>query len=75
VVSRIEIDYMVPLHADETMVSKLWIERRGPRFVFHQDIFHQDGSPVVKAIVTAVAIENGRPSRGDALAQLFAKFL
>lgn len=75
VVSRIEIDYMVPLHADETMVSKLWLERRGPRFVFHQDIFHQDGSPVVKAIVTAVAIENGRPSRGDALAQLFAKFL
>lgn len=68
VVNRIEIDYHTPLRLGETMTSKLWIERRGARFIFHQDIFAPSGSVAVKAEVSVVALENGRPTRGDLLA-------
>lgn len=76
VLSRVEIDYLTPLRSGDTMVSRLKLHRRGPRFVFHQDIFRQsDNASVVKAIVTVVCLENGRLSRGEALAEQFARYL
>ena len=57
------------------MISKLNISRQGARFIFHQDIFKPDGTPVVKAIVTVACIEKGRLSRGDVLAQKFEEYL
>ncbi len=71
VVSRIEIDYHTPLRLGETMLSKLWIERRGARFIFHQDIFTQSGATAVSALVTIVSIEHGRLSRGETIAKAF----
>lgn len=68
VVRRIEVDYMNPLHLGETMTSALSIERRGARFLFHQDIFTPDGRYAARAVVTIVALQNGAVSRGDALA-------
>ena len=53
------------------MESKLWMERRGARFIFHQDIFNAKGKEVVRALVHIVCIENGRISRGDTLAEAF----
>lgn len=70
VVSKIEIEYHTPLRLGETMTSSLWIERRGPRFIFHQDIFAPSGALAVSALVTIVALENGRISRGDSIAPL-----
>ena len=75
VVSRIEVKYLTPLGLGESMVSKLWLSRRGPVFVFHQDIFKPDGTPVVRAVVEIASFENGRLSRGEMLAQAFAKYL
>ena len=75
VVSRIEIDYMTPLRGSERFVSKLWLERKGPRFLFHQAIFTLDGKPVVKADTTVVALENGRLGRGEVLAELFKDYI
>lgn len=69
VVTKIEIEYRTPLHLGESMTSKLWIERKGVRFIFHQDIFAPDGSVAVSAKVSVVALHNGRPTRGDILAQ------
>lgn len=71
VVSRIEIDYHTPLRLAETMTSKLALERRGPRFLFYQDIFTPEGQLAVSAVVTVVSIENGKLSRGDAIAKAF----
>lgn len=71
VVSRIEIEYHTPLHLGQTMISKLYLERRGARFLFHQDIFTTDGRLAVSALVTVVSIEHGRLSRGDAIAKAF----
>jgi len=71
VVRKIEISYLTPLRLAEEMESKLWLERRGARFIFHQDIFNAKGKEVVRALVHIVCIENGRISRGDTLAEAF----
>ena len=76
VVRRMEIDYHTPLHTGDVMLSRLWIERKGPRFIFHQDVFKKDdGALVVSAVVTIVCMEDGRINRGDDLAARIAKYL
>lgn len=76
VLSRVEIDYKTPLRSGDTMVSKLWLERKGPRFLFHQDIFNKaTGTAAVSALVTCVCLENGRLSRGDRLAEAFKEYI
>lgn len=71
VVARIEIEYHTPLRLGETMMSKLWIERRGPRYVFHQDIYAPTGAVAVKALVTIVSTRDGHITRGDELTVVF----
>lgn len=75
VVSRVEIRYIHSLGLGDSMVSKLALSRRGPVFVFRQDIFTPEGTPVVRATVDIACYENGRLSRGHALAEAFAKYL
>ena len=75
VVSRIEVKYIRPLGLGDSMVSRLNLRRRGPVFIFNQDIFTPDGQPVVRAVVEIVSFENGRISRGERLAQVFADYL
>lgn len=76
VVKRLEIEYSTPLTSGDVMLSRLWIERQGARFIFHQDIFKKETSePVVAAVVTIVCMENGRINRGDELAERIAKYL
>lgn len=75
VVSHIDIRYIRPLGLGDTMTSCLALSRRGPVFVFRQDIFNAAGEPVVKAIVDIVSFENGRISRGERLAKAFEKYL
>ncbi len=77
VVRRMEIDYRAPLRSGDVMLSRLWIERKGARFIFYQDIFKKDDMAlVVSAVVTIVCMEkNGRINRGDDLANHIAKYL
>ena len=77
VVRRMEIDYHTPLRTGDVMLSRLWIERKGPRFIFYQDVFkNEGGAPVVNAVVTIVCMEkDGRINRGDDLAARIAKYL
>lgn len=75
VVTRIEVKYIRPLGLGDSMVSRLNLRRRGPVFIFNQDIFTPDGQPVVRAVVEIVSFENGRISRGERLAQVFADYL
>lgn len=75
VVSRVEIRYIHSLGLGDSMVSKLALSRRGPVFVFRQDIFTPEGAPIVRATVDIACYENGRLSRGHALAEAFAKYL
>lgn len=75
VVTHIDIRYIRSLSLAEHFVSKLALSRRGPVFVFTQDIYTADGEPVVKATVEVVSFENGKVSRGTALAEAFKDFL
>ena len=77
VVRRMEIDYHTPLQSGDVMLSRLWIERKGARFIFYQDIFKKEsGDLVVSAVVTIVCMEkDGRINRGDDLAARIAKYL
>ena len=77
VVRRLEIKYCTPLRSGDVMLSRLWIERKGPRFVFYQDLFRKaDEVSVAKAVVTIVCMDKeGRINRGDELAERVAKYL
>ena len=74
VLSHVDIDYQTPLGLGQSMVSKLWLEHKGARFIFHQDIFTSDGKIVVKANVTVVCLQNGRLSRGEQLVEAFKDY-
>ena len=71
VVHKIEIEYISSLRSGDVFRSALRIERKGPRFIFHQVIFAPSGKPATKARITCVMLENGRPSRGEEVAKLF----
>lgn len=75
VLSKVEIEYKHPLGLGDRMVSKLRLGRKGAQFVFEQDIYKENGAPVVKAKVFVACLENGRLSRGERLAEAFAKWL
>lgn len=75
VLNRVEIDYVTSLVSGDRMTSCLNLSRKGPRFVFRQDIYNQRGEMVVKAIVSVVTLENGRLSKGETLAKAFEKYL
>lgn len=75
VLSRVEIDYKAPLGLGDSMISKLNLSRRGPLFIFEQDIDKADGTPVVRAKVSVACLENGRLGRGNALAEAFKDYI
>ena len=76
VVRRLEIKYCTPLRTGDVVLSRLWIERKGPRFIFYQDLFRKaDEVPVAKAVVTIVCMDkDGRINRGDELVARLDKY-
>lgn len=75
VVRKIEIEYKTPLHGGESFLSCLRLERKGPRFIFHQDILRTDGEIIAEGVVTCVVLKDGKLTRGDELAELFSKYI
>ena len=75
VVSHVDIRYRSSLGLGQSMVSCLNLKRRGPVYVFEQDIYTTGGQPVITATVDIVCTVNGRLTRGDELAAPFARYL
>lgn len=76
VLRKVEIEYLSPLVSGDEMISCLNFRRKGPRFIFQQDIYRErDREPVCRATVTVVCLENGKLTRGDVLAAAFEKYL
>lgn len=75
VVSHIDISYRNSLGLGAEFISYLSMKRKGPRFIFSQWIRTPDGAPVVDAEVTIVNLINGKLTRGDELAEAFARYL
>ena len=72
---KIEIEYKTSLRGGESFLSCLRLDRKGPRFIFHQDIVKPNGEVVAEAVVTVVVLKDGKLSRGDELAAVFSKFI
>jgi len=75
VVRRIEVEYKESLRVGDRFISCLKVERKGPRFIFKQDIIFPDGRYAAQGIVTIVSIKDGKLSRGDELASVFGKYM
>ena len=75
VLNKVTIEYKTPLHSGERFISCLNIGRKGPRFLFYQDIYNLQGEQVVKAEVSCVTMVNGKLTRGDEIASCFNRFL
>ena len=75
VVRRVEIEYISSLRSMEKFMSCLSLERKGPRYIFHQDIVKQDGEIAATADITVVVLRDGKISRGDELIEVFGKYL
>ena len=75
VVRKIEVEYISSLRGGDTFVSCLRLERKGPRFIFHQDILKQDGDLCASGIVTIVALKDNKLTRGDELMSAFKEYI
>lgn len=75
VVRKIEIEYKSSLRGGDRFVSCLRVERKGPKFIFFQDILKSNGDICTEATVTVVILKNGKLSRGDELAELLKNYL
>lgn len=74
VLTKVEIEYKTPLTLGSSMISKLNVGRKGPLFIFYQDIYTPDGRLVVKAKVKVATLVNGKLSRGEELFSHFDKY-
>lgn len=75
VVRKVEMVYHTPLRSGDKFNSCLRLERKGPRFIFHQDILKEDGTLSVEALITVVMLRNGKLDRGDEIAKVFSRYL
>lgn len=75
VLRKAEVEYLTPLRLGDRMISKMNLVREGARFIFVQDIFLEDGTPVARGLITCVCLDHGRLSRGDRMAAYFKKFI
>ena len=71
-VSKITLEYKVPLHGGEIFISRIAaVKREGPRFMFHQEICRENDEKLcVKALVEVVTVVDGKLSRGNEAAAL-----
>lgn len=75
VVRKIEVEYKVSLRGGDSFLSCLRLERKGARFIFHQDIIKSNGEVCAEGVVTVVVLKNGKLTRGDELAAVFSKYI
>lgn len=75
-VAKAEIEYKTPLKSGDVFLSRLYMKRKGPRYIFFQDIYRKsDERLCIKAQVQVITVINGKLTRGDEFAILFAPYL
>ena len=76
VVARISMAFKTPLKSGDEIVCRLALKKEGIRYIFIQDIFRKaDNKVVLKGVVEAVSLVNGRLAESPALNQLLAPYL
>ena len=76
VVARMSLQYKVPLRPDDEFFSRLWIEKQGIKYIFHQDLYRaSDEMLCFRGEITLVCLVNGRLSGSDDYDRAFAPYL
>ena len=76
VVARMNLQYKTPLRCDDEFISRLWLEKQGIKYVFHQDIFRaSDEAMCFRGDITLVCLVNGRLSDSEDYDRVFAPYL
>lgn len=75
VAARIEVEYKTPLRSGDKMVSCLNLSRKGPLYVFEQDIYRADGVLSACGKVSIACLKHGKLTRGDELALPFKDYI
>jgi len=76
VVARMNLQYKSPLRCDDEFFSRLNIEKKGIRYVFHHDIFRAaDEQLCFRATVEIVCLVNGRLGNSDDYDRVFAEYI
>ena len=72
VVARMNLQFKTPLRCDDEFISRLWLEKQGIKYVFHQDIFRaSDEALCFRGDITLVCLINGRLSDSEDYNQAF----
>ena len=68
-VYKAELEYKKSLKSNDNFVVKIKVQREGQlKAIFLQDIFRkEDNQLILKAKITAIVLENGKPIKPDAL--------
>ncbi len=75
VVARMNLQYKIPLQCDDEFLSRLWLEKQGVRYVFHQDILRaSDEKLCLKATVELVCLINGKLGNSEDYDKAFEKY-
>jgi len=65
VVARVQISYKNSLRPKDLFVSKLYVQKEGVKYAFHQAIFRKsDNQLCIKAKVETVVTQNGKLLKG-----------
>lgn len=76
VVARMQLQFKTPLRPDDVVVSRLWIEKEGLRYVFHHDLYRQsDNALCHRANVEIVTLIDGKLGCSPELDQPLAPYL
>ena len=76
VVARMNLQYKTPLRCDDEFISRLWMEKQGIKYVFHQDIFRaSDEQLCFKGVAELVCLVNGRLANSPDYDRAFEKWV
>ena len=76
VVARMKLDFKTPLRCDDEFISRLWLEKEGIKYIFHQDIFRtSDETLCFHGDITLVCLVNGRLGNSEDYDKAFQDYI
>ena len=76
VVARMKLQFKVPLRCDDEFISRLWLEKQGLKYIFHQDIFRaSDEELCFRGDITLVCLVDGRLDDSEEYNQAFRQYI
>ena len=76
VVARMNLQYKTPLRCDDEFLSRMWLEKDGIKYIFHQDIFRaSDEVLCFRGDIMLVCLINGKLGESEEYDAAFAPYL